>query len=389
MKWFASTIVVLTLATPAAAQDTGWQFSWDEHPRVEFGDLLGLELRARFQSDVRVSGAAMEHGQGDTFDTGRRRVGVAGNLGDDVEFQLEREFERANPWRDAFVNYRRVRPLQIQAGQFKLPFGLEETTSGTSIDFIYRSLASARLAPGRDPGVMLHGRVAARTLTYEVGVFSHDGDNARSSNPRRVYGGGTFAGRVVYQIADRKGPRRGFGSADLGLAFTASGVPEGFPAVRGKSLLGVPFFDADVWVRGARRRLGLQARWHSGPLSFSSEYMRLADDRRGQSQMSTDLAPMVAHGWYASGVWKVRRVRVAGRVEGLALGEVASLASPSLSPRAEAVLGNGERAATVGLAWHVRRWLILEGNIVRESIGSAPSTRITLWSRLARLQLTL
>lgn len=420
MKCIAAAALVLLVSLPASAQDEPgprsrsegrWSFKWDDHPEVEWSGRLRVEFHARVQSDGRMSHAAIERGQGDTFDVGRRRIGIEGEVGEDVEFQLEGEIESGNPWRDAFVNYRRVRAVQVQAGQFKLPFGLEETTGGASLDFIYRSLVSTRLAPGRDNGLMLHGRLGGRTLGYEAGVFAHDGDNARPNGGRRVFGGRTVAARLVVEPFRRS--KSSLSDLQFGVAFTRSALPEGFPAIRGRSVLGVSFFDSDLWVEGTRRRAGMQARWRPGRFSVASEFIRVSDDRRGQSRDSTDLPPFLSQGWYVSGTWvavgasrasKVTEpdrplfnggfgsIQLALRLERLSLGAGAGTEPPSTSPRAESVLGNGDTATTLGATWHPNRWLAIEGNLVREVIGGAardPFPRVRFWSRLIRLQLAI
>jgi phosphate-selective porin OprO/OprP len=413
--------IVLLVAMPAAAQeapaeaaaprDGRWSVRWDNHPEVEWSGGLRMEFRARLQGDSRASRAAVERGDGDRFDVGRRRVGVDGEIGPALDFQIEGEIERTNPWRDVYVNYRPMRGAQIQAGQFKIPFGLEETTSGGNLDFIYRSIVSTRLAPGRDGGVMLHGRVARRTVGYEMGIFAHDGDNARPKGGTRVFGGRTLAGRVT--VEPFRHSKSMMSDLEVGVAFTRSSLPQGFPAVRGKSVLGVSFFDSDVWVEGSRRRDGVQVRWRPGPFSVASEYIRVSDDRRGQSQAGTDLPPLLARGWYVSGTWVVAgatgaadvdqparplfqggygSIQVAMRLERLSFGSIADTNSPSTSPRADVVLGNRETAMTFGATWHLNRWIKMEGNVIREQIGGtavSPVPHLRVWSRLIRFQLAI
>ena len=65
----------------------------------------------------------------------------------------------------------------------------------------------------------------------------------------------------------------------------------------------------------------------------------------------------------------------------------------STSARADAVLGNRDRVTTLGLNWHVNRWVKVQANLMREDIGR-PSmgplpARSSFWSRAFRLQLTL
>ena len=83
----------------------------------------------------------------------------------------------------------------------------------------------------------------------------------------------------------------------------AADVPLGFPAVRARTVFGASFYDSDVWVSGRRQRTGLEARWQPGRMSIQSEYIRLTDERRGQSVEDGDLSPLVAHGWYVSGTY--------------------------------------------------------------------------------------
>jgi len=64
----------------------------------------------------------------------------------------------------------------------------------TDLDFVYRSTH-----PGRDRGVMEHGRVLDQIFGYEIGLFLHDGDNARPRSSTRVVGDRTTAARVTNQ----------------------------------------------------------------------------------------------------------------------------------------------------------------------------------------------
>ena len=124
-------------------------------------------------------------------------------------------------------------------------------------------------------------------------------------------------------------------------------MPLGFPAVRARTVFGASFYDSDVWVQGRRQRTGLEARWQPGRVSIQSEYIRLTDERRGQSVEDGDLSPLVAHGWYVSGTYALTRKRnrfgrieVAVRYETLSFGSKGRAGEPSTSARADAVLGN-------------------------------------------------
>jgi hypothetical protein len=80
-------------------------------------------------------------------------------------------------------------------------------------------------------------------------------------------------------------------------------------------------------------------------------------------------------------------------VEALAFTSATRSGIPSTSPRADFVLGNDDRAATVGLNWYPCRGVKVQGNLVREIIsdpsrGPLPS-KPAFWSRILRFQFTI
>jgi phosphate-selective porin OprO/OprP len=362
------------------------------------------------QAQVSESEAAVT--RTDSFELTRRRIGIEGQVAGLVDFQVEGEIEGDDPWRDVYANYRQFDIAQIQAGKFKLPFSLDENTSATNLDFAYRSRSASQLAPGRDRGVMVHGRGLDRLLAYQAGVFVHDGRNARTSSPELVYGDRTLAGRL--QVQPLRSTKSLFRDLQVGLAATASDVPEGISGIRGRTALDESFFPSRLWVQGARRRVGLELRWRPGPASVKAEYMRVTTERRGQSVDDADLSPLVAAGWYVSGTYLVtgerksggvdapRRplfrggygaVEVAARLENLRFGSTASGDEPSTSPRADVVLGNADRVATLGVNWHPVRRVKLQMNLIRETLadparGPLPD-KPAFWSRVLRFQIAI
>ena len=380
-------LFVLAAAAPASAQ----------RPSVTAGDWLRVDFKARFQGDVRKSAAPIRGDEDGGIDIARRRIGVEGSAG--RVFGYEAEYELGlRQWRDVYLDYRQFKTVQVRAGMFKLPLGLEENTSATNLDFIYRTRVSARLAPGRDRGVSVHGRVLKHLIDYEAGVFRNDGENARPSNSVRVFGNQTVAARVVARPFRPSSSR--WSSLQVGAAVTSSDVPLGFPAVRARTVFGASFYDSDVWVQGRRQRTGLEARWRPGRFSIQTEYIRLTDERRGQSVQDGDLSPLLAQGWYISGTYGItRKKNRCGRIEASARYETLSFGSrndseePSTSARANTVLGNSDRVTTLGVNWHLNRWVKLQANVIRESIarpsmGPMPGYA-GFWSHAIRLQLAL
>src|SRR4030095_11882406 len=127
-------------------------------------------------------------------------------------------------------------------------------------------------------------------------------------------------------------------------------------------------------VYGRRQRTGLEVRWRPRRASLQAEYIRLSDERRGQSVGGGDLSPLIAQGCYGSGTYAFTRKRNRiGLVEGAARYETLSFGSrsrglePSTSARADTVLGNVDRVATLGVNWLPNRWVKLQVNLIREA----------------------
>jgi hypothetical protein len=244
---------------------------------------------------------------------------------------------------------------------------------------------------------MVHGRVLGRMLRYEAGVFEHDGGNARPANPHRAAGGRTTAGRVVISPFGRGKSRAGNLRAGMAAAWTD--LPEGLSGLRGSTALGERFYRADALVNGSRTRIGLELQWETGRSSLKSEYIRLADERRGQSVEDGDLTPLIAAGWYVSGTRTLVQERrwpgtleLAGRIERIAFNSASLVAMPSASPRADVVLGGRDTALTLGLNWSPIRWIRVQANVIRETVAAADGGAARpgpLWSRALRFQVAL
>ena len=221
----ASLVLALAgTAQPAFAQAAPASqptFRWDDHPSIRFGGGTHIDLRARFSGDVRDSDVPLPEEEIGAFDIARRRIGVEGEIRNIFDFQVERELiSGGDGWRDVFVNYKQFDYAQvIRSGSSSCPSASTRTPARPTSTSSIRSLAASFLAPGRDIGVQVHGRVAKRILRYELGVFEHDGRNARTNDTTRVTGGQTIAGRVrvepfrhskspARELADRRGLHR-------------------------------------------------------------------------------------------------------------------------------------------------------------------------------------
>ena len=339
-----------------------------------------------------------------------RRVGVQGQLFERVEFEMERELSSTHtPWKDAFVDVRWNDAAQFRAGRFKVPFGRDELTSGGDRDFIQRSLLARVVAPGRDSGAMVHGRILNRKIHYQSGYFRHDGDHARSVHTSGAQD--TIAARLVLapfasehsKAADR---------LQIGVAATHSQIANRL-GLEGRTVFGDGVFFDRVFVNGRRLRVGVEAASAIGALSFAGEYNVFSDQRRGLGTAGQDLSPLSAHGWHMGATWAVTGERKHGRVTprhalfrgGIGAFEVAArvealrfgaLTSPSIFTGADvrSIAANVDRAGTIGVNWYLDRYVKLQSNVVIESIADpgrspAPRTEGRFISTIFRLQFIL
>jgi phosphate-selective porin OprO/OprP len=389
-------------ADAAAVETEGWKLVWDGRPSLRYGDLIRIDARARFSTEMRDSPASLQQPESSRFDIARRRIGASGSIGA-TEFQIEREFAGTPRWRDVYADYGRFEVASIRAGQFKLPFSLDENTSSANLDFVYRSQA-ASLSPGRDQGVMFHGR--SGVLRYEAGMFAGDGDNGRDNDTRRPEPvSWSRAARIVVQPL--RSSKSLMENLQAGIAFTSASLPPSYIDLSGPTALGRPFFSDDFATQGARTRIGLEMRWRPGPFGVQSEFVRLTSERLGQSIEDTDLPPLAASAWYVQGTWIAtgeKKTRGAdqpirpvfgggsGSLEFAARIERWRVSSggdtlPMLAPRAETILAHGDRAVTVGINWWLNQWLRLQANLIHDTMSGADTS--SFWSQVVRFQFAM
>lgn len=333
----------------------------------------------------------------------------------DLDFEVEYELLPADhQLRDAFVDYRRFRGLRVQAGKFKIPFGTDQLTGPTNLDFVYRSRIGSQLAPGRDRGVMLHGSLFESGFNYQAGVFQHDGEiaEARDNVPT---GSRTVAGRITaspFHFLAAPAVLKGF---EVGAAMTHSNVAEGPNGLRGRTVAGDTYFER-MFVQGARMRQGLEANWLIGSLALKGEFMNVRQQRREQSLRGTDLPDLFARGWYASATHplvgrkknfkdgsllrallpglSLGLIEAAGRYEQIRFGSVNSgSAIASRSTRATNVVGNSDRGLTLGINWQTSRYTRFQFNAIREALEDPVRFPVSgtrrYWTFAGRMQFVL
>jgi phosphate-selective porin len=393
LAWTAIAALVGTSPLPTAAQS------------LRIGEAVVLTPTARLHADVRRASADERDGDADV-DLARRRVGVNGRVTSHLEFEVERELDADGRWRDAFVNVRANRALQVRAGHFKVPFSREQLTGAGGLDFIDRSRAADLLAPGRSVGVAVHGRIVGRRVGYEAGGFVTDGTRGRLDPAAQEP---TVAGRVTFRLRGSAARAGSLADLEIGVAAVTSALGDGRDSLRGR-LTTKDIFFAPVLVSGRRLRVGGDLDWRPGPLGVRAEFLRADDARQHQGLLGETLPPLRAQGWYVSGAWAVAgrqaharandRLAIAGlaglelvvRAEQLSFGTPGAIDAQLWTPRAEQLSTVSNRVWTVGVNWTLNRLVRLQANAAREHVvdrsrWAAPPR--PGWSPSIRLQVAL
>lgn len=184
---------------------------------VESGDVSAFE--GRFGANALK----------DRFRLRRARITLIGDFTEQFDFKIEGDFEQSDAaitalrsvdvntgatttvtnsnrvefsGTDIFINWHRYPEANIRVGQWKAPFGLEQTTPDTLIYTIERSLPTGALTPERQIGAMLWGRPLTNVLpdqkdlvTYYAGMFNGNGRNFNNNDNNEFM----YVGRVEVQ----------------------------------------------------------------------------------------------------------------------------------------------------------------------------------------------
>jgi phosphate-selective porin OprO/OprP len=259
----------------------------DGRCRVDFtgrlhSDYVAVESDSRLLTGEPIS---------DQFLIRRARLGIDSRFEHWIRFRLETELTESLSLKDVFLEFLLPGDIRLRAGQFWVPFSAEALTSSNFIDFMERSLLN-EIVPPRDIGVMLHGQLSSRLITYAVGVFNGSGeDTADTSSGKDVAARLTVAPFASALRNLRSGVEIGANITwgDQGNFRTSQGRTTARASNRFR-------YFAPQTAHGERFRWGTDLFWHYGPASLKFEYDEERSERR-------NLAPVVARGWYLSGTY--------------------------------------------------------------------------------------
>ena len=146
-----------------------------------------IALTGRVQSDYRTYAKANAQ-NADTFDLRRAYLTVSGKMYGDYDFKVSGDFaQQSNDSAikktildEAYFGINWWPQARLRAGQFNMPFGLENVTSDLFNDFTERAVTEA-LTPSKERGVMVHGNPIDGAY-YGLALSTGRGKNANNTD---------------------------------------------------------------------------------------------------------------------------------------------------------------------------------------------------------------
>lgn len=263
----------LALATPAAAQQEPEPVLDQVQEMLSSpGFTLGFLLQAVLDPGIDDDPARVR--------VGTARIRMYGALDGGFSYRLQTNHVPASSLLDAQVSWSPGPELMISAGRFKTPFSREFLEYAGSIDFVNRSRVVTALAPNRQVGLQLGGRLTD-IVGWTAGGFT-GATNATTDESLlgvlRLEGSGIEVGEgtlaVAAQIAG--GREDAVGARVFGPAFAGDGM-----------------------------LYGIDGRYEGGALMLSGEYIRGEWDPEGP------VADVDADGLFLTAGWMLDEGRQA------------------------------------------------------------------------------
>jgi len=275
---------------------------------VRLGGVLQADSRSFFKDAGTVGN--------DSLLLRRARPILEGTVFRDFDFLFVPDFGGTGPQIfDAYVNYHYSPALQLQAGKFKVPVGLEQLQADRDILFNERALVTD-LVPNRDVGFELHGSLFDGSVSYAAGIFNGVGD-ARLSGNASFQDDKSFAGRLFFQpfrttsIAPLQGLGFGLGASydstqttnTLGLPNTTGGTLPGFTTDGQQQFFAYNPTNGTVVAAGNHWRLSPQGYYFYGPFGLLGEYV-ISDQRVSRTGTGHQPSALLDNtAWEVTGSW--------------------------------------------------------------------------------------
>lgn len=177
------------------AQKGDLRYAGDSVEAKESRKLGGwIDVQYRFEQDA--------EGESSVVQIRRARLDYKGSLSNMIDYRLQADFAPSPRLIDAYIKLNFRKYAQLQVGQFKIPFSLENKLSPLDLELTdnaqiisalsgYKDVTGiASYANGREIGAMITGELAfvevrndrIPLLSYGVGLFGGNGINVKTDN---------------------------------------------------------------------------------------------------------------------------------------------------------------------------------------------------------------
>jgi len=276
----------------------------------------------------------------DRFRLRRARINLTGEFAENFDFKIEGDFANGDgisssrtafSGTDIFINWHQYPEAQIKVGQWKAPFGLEQTTPDTSLFTIERSLPTGAITPERQIGAQIWGKPFTNIwpeekdlLTYYAGIFNGNGRNTNINDNNNFMAVGRlelmpFKGKIFGQDSSLKFGGDVLNSRDdagvnisqtLNLKVNADGslTPFTLPSADERTA-----WSLDAWLT-------------VGPFDLIGEYLSEDVDGRTVAGVVPKFADFEPSGWYVQGSYFIlpKKLQAVVKWEELSPDQVAS-----------------------------------------------------------------
>ena len=284
--------------------------------KVSYEDGLCLSTEAPYEFSLCFGGLLQvdyqyfdygdENANKDRFDIRRARLLLQGKALKYFDYKFQFEFQGAESRNllDAYVDVNALKAASFRIGQFKEPFGLEQSNEIKNWVFTEASPVYY-LSPHRDVGLMAHASLWNDRVNYGMGIFNGDG-------PDDTVGGDEdspqFSGRVVFS------PFRAMNISPLenlqfGGSFYHANIDRNNVSINIKTPGLTTFFNVASAakyriIRNADScdRYDVELGWAYGPVALMAEYARVYYDN---VQTSSEQFDIDLDAWYVSLLWMI------------------------------------------------------------------------------------
>jgi len=331
---------------------------------LKLGGLLQIQADGGDKGDRRFSS------DNERFYLRRARLNATAFFQEDFEAKVETEFagslSEANAMRaqltDGYLLWKAHPEFQVQAGQFKTPFGYEQLASDPRLYTIERSLGNDRLTLNRQIGGQLAGDLLEQRLRFAGGLFNGTSVNSSSNDNSKFTLVGRLSAIPLAPAKNTSGPRLALGiNGYLSDDDQASGQPGEFKFNTSTNKT------ADNTFAGERSGWGVDAQFSVSRFELWAEFL----GARYEPDNEVPADHLDSEAWYTQASWYFLPNRLQGVVK-----------YDTFDPNTKAAK-DGTDTWTVGLNVYLRDHdLKLQFNYLSSELESTDTTEEKYLARL-------